>query len=143
MVLGICSKQRLREGDFSLLWTAYSLMAENIFGSKVLLCGCRYWLAQCYIAAINNPIDIRKAIDLLSTCHSPAYVKKAGLSLAELYLEGKGVPKDLSEARAIASWALLQRGENPLSAGDPEEFEEARLRTIQSMPGKPQRGQKQ
>ena len=127
----MCSKRRLHKGDFDLLLAAYDQVIEEP-DPRLYICGCKYWLAQCYINGINNQKDVSKAIGLLCSFHNPDYIKKAGLSLAKLYLEGNGVPKDISEARAIASLALLQRGEHPYFDEGPERSEAEALKRILS-----------
>ena len=76
---------------------------------------CRYWLAQCCISGKNNEKDIDRAIELLTNIRNPRLILSAAISLAEIYLEGKEVPLDAEEARAIAELALLQ------DYGDPAE----------------------
>ena len=87
-----------------------------------------YWLAQCYISGLNNSKNVEKAKELLLKINDPYMYKRAGASLAKIYLDAF----DYEQALTVATIADYQGTRHCL--GDPlseKELDEALQKATQ------------
>lgn len=118
--LEIVSKVKSIKANLDLNYIEEILSKEGKYSSRRNL--GYYWLAQCYISGKNNNKGINKAISLLTNIKDPSLYKKAGASLASLYLTGDGVDYDPKEALDIISIAEGQANSHPYCRDVDEEL---------------------